>query len=1241
MTEAVFNKERHLKYYLRCLKTFLPHQYTSNDSNRMLLAFFTISGLDILGALDSKITAEERKGFIDWLYRCQVPSGGFRGFTGTDFGIDKRTPENEVWDPANVPATFFALVLLLILGDDLSRVKRIECLEWLPKLQREDGSFGEVLGPGGEAKGGRDLRFCCCAAGTRYILRGRSGRGLEGVSDIDVGRLVEFIQACQTYDGGMSEAPFCESHSGLTYCAIGALTFLRRLPKHQGHMALLSPGSREFEHLLTWLVSRQTSDLGEEEESDEEDDGPPDRSDGLQHGTSNLSLDEKIALLPNLRPPTEESLHWAGFNGRCNKYADTCYSLWNADDGSTISYRPAAQPAISARENAAHYRRVRERHWEFSSKDLRTVGNYTLGRLIGKGSFGKVYLASHKLTNGSKVVLKSSPREDTNLPREIHHHRQFLHPHIARLYEVIVTEKLVWLVLEYCPGDELYNYLLRHGPLPVDKVKRIFTQLVGAVAYVHSRSCVHRDLKLENILLDKHENVKLCDFGFTREYEGKASYLQTFCGTICYSAPEMLKGEKYAGEKVDVWSLGIILYALLAGELPFDEDDDQVTKKRILTEEPVFNDKFPDDGKALINLLLSKRPLIRPSLADILAHPFLAEHAPEQQAILKIARPAPFSTPLERTTLQRMKSAGVNVDEVMESVLAQRCDPLAGWWALLIEKEQRKEVRRERKRREREAEAKNLRRLSAASSRLEKISAALLEVDEEGHASPGTLLQERGRRDRRSLPSQLAVPELPMLPEPVPLQPLDLTIAAPPPPPPPIDKDSVRSGSSTRRRPVPPPKDNTRRPSTLHASASQPELAQHNGILRRRTGRRQYPIISQLASLKHWLMESAKRAKSPHPKSAGGGHRKFFSDRLSPRKGQEAGKKPAPTSPNIPPAGDLATPTQIKRASNASSLAPSSASYSNNRHSYPRQPRPLSTGYPSHRNSLSPSPITPRGSYRRSSTGLRGRKSTSSSVSSIRSIHHTHTHSKASSVSSNSIGSASTPTARPSRSPHSSIKVLPTTPSASARFPSNIRLVRNASNGFRDTHDANGRMQSVFNEAAPAPLLYSPSSSLVFARRKKSAFRGPMLHTANLMASGGMVVTEFPHDNAAMDSAHGASKARAATRKSQIIEEEEDMAEEDIEEVETFSGPDEDPGSPVDAIIRPEEESKPFDCSSDSAAECQKPSLAPAPDIDSSPLRPPRSSSLEASKAGTADAPALRDEDSKTVVVTSTNAVAP
>lgn len=192
----VLNTERHIKYYLRCLKTFLPSAYISNDSNRMLLAFLTLTGLDVLNALNSKTTPEERQTYIDWVYHCQVPSGGFRGFSGTDFGSDNRRPENEAWDPANVPATFFALVNLLILGDDLARVKREECLRWLPKLQRDDGSFGEVLGPGQSVEGNSDLRYCCCAAGIRFILRG-SGKGVEDVEDIDVPRFIEFIQACQ------------------------------------------------------------------------------------------------------------------------------------------------------------------------------------------------------------------------------------------------------------------------------------------------------------------------------------------------------------------------------------------------------------------------------------------------------------------------------------------------------------------------------------------------------------------------------------------------------------------------------------------------------------------------------------------------------------------------------------------------------------------------------------------------------------------------------------------------------------------------------------------------------------------------------------------------------------------------------------------------------------------------------------------------------------------------------------
>jgi serine/threonine protein kinase len=250
------------------------------------------------------------------------------------------------------------------------------------------------------------------------------------------------------------------------------------------------------------------------------------------------------------------------------------------------------------------------------------------------------------------------------------------------------------------------------------------------------------------------------DFGFTREYEGKSNYLQTWCGTVCYSAPEMLKGEKYAGEKVDVWSLGIILYALLVGELPFDDDDETVTKMKILKEEPNYPENFPPQAKELCQSLLSKRPILRPTLAEILQNPWLSEHAPRQQEILKLQQPAPFSTELEKEVLHRMRAAGVDIDMVIENVLAQRCDALAGWWTLLLEKEERKAKRRERKRKEKEAEAKSLRRLSAASSRLDKLAPTIRETDEEGLHSPtpADTPKSRGRSmNRKSLHGRFTV----------------------------------------------------------------------------------------------------------------------------------------------------------------------------------------------------------------------------------------------------------------------------------------------------------------------------------------------------------------------------------------------------------------------------------------------------------------------------------------------------
>ena len=703
----------------------------------------------------------------------------------------------------------------------------------------------------------------------------------------------------------------------------------------------------------------------------------------------------------------------------------------------------------------------------------------------------------------------------------------------------------MWLALEYCPGDELYNHLLEHGRMEAGKVQKIFTQLVGAVSYVHNKSCVHRDLKLENILLDKNENVKLVDFGFTREYQGTTSYLQTWCGTVCYSAPEMLRGEKYAGEKVDVWSLGIILHALLCGELPFDEDDDAATKARILKEEPVFPDYMPDPARELIKKLLSKRPLLRPALADVLKDPWLSEHAPAQQEILKLQQPAPFSTQLEKETLQRMRSAGVDIDMVIENVLSQRCDSLAGWWALLIEKEQRKEKRRERKRKEREAEAKSLRRLSAASGRL----LALGEIHE---GEEGVLIDSpraRGRRMTRPNGRPTSITELPKVAERKTPTPESTRPDS-------NSKETAKEESRSRSRPPPPPKDYNlpppRRPrnmsrgsgSMLRVVTNNPDLLSPEYVpqpARKRRTLMQQPLKEQLAWVKNWFKEGAyKRGKSPNESMGKKGANSTPQFALNGQRGMEQGNlrdlKRTTTGPIT---------TQHRKESTGS--RPDLQS----RATLPARPRISTTASTESRTSvqrkrtsLSPHTITPHSSVRRSSAGLRGRKSTSSSVSSIRSTyqtHHQHTHSKASSTSSASLASpsglSSASGSRMGRSPHSSVKVLPSTPTTSS-FPSGIRVSR------RPTPSGLGTLPT-FSEAKGAFGGMGPGSPglPVFARRKRSVFKGP-----------GMSGSPSGFGRVAMG-ASGSRRSGSIPRKSgEMIpgiteEDEEEMLEEEEEEM--------------------------------------------------------------------------------------------
>ncbi|KAK0543691.1 hypothetical protein OC846_006326 [Tilletia horrida] len=289
---------------------------------------------------------------------------------------------------------------------------------------------------------------------------------------------------------------------------------------------------------------------------------------------------------------------------------------------------PTSRAAATAKHKAALASAYQELSKELlASSQLKTVGNYTLGRPIAEGTFGKVRLATHRLTS-TRVAIKQIPKSHPSsqaaaaaLTREIHHHRRLHHPHVIQLYEVLATESSIWMVSELCAGGELYDYLVERGVLPEAEAQRLFGQLCLAVAYIHDRGIVHRDLKLENVLLDEMCNVKLGDFGFTREYE-RRKLMDTFCGTTGYAAPEMLAGKKYTGQEVDIWSLGIILYALVTGSLPFDDDDEDVMRLKILQGDYVIPDELSEDAKDLIRSILKQNPNERLGIRAILSHPW-------------------------------------------------------------------------------------------------------------------------------------------------------------------------------------------------------------------------------------------------------------------------------------------------------------------------------------------------------------------------------------------------------------------------------------------------------------------------------------------------------------------------------------------------------------------------------------------------------------------------------------------
>jgi 5'-AMP-activated protein kinase catalytic alpha subunit len=211
---------------------------------------------------------------------------------------------------------------------------------------------------------------------------------------------------------------------------------------------------------------------------------------------------------------------------------------------------------------------------------------------------------------------------DQNIKREIDSMKRFRHPHIVKLYEVIETQADVFMVMEYVDGGELFDFIVSNGKLSEDTARYYFQQIISAVSYCHKHKVVHRDLKPENLLLDSVNNtIKIADFGLsTIIVDG--DFLKTSCGSPNYAAPEVISAKLYTGPEVDVWSCGVILYALLTGRLPFDDDYIPLLFTKIKEGKYVMPEYLSDSCKDLISKMLIVDPLRRISILDIKKHPW-------------------------------------------------------------------------------------------------------------------------------------------------------------------------------------------------------------------------------------------------------------------------------------------------------------------------------------------------------------------------------------------------------------------------------------------------------------------------------------------------------------------------------------------------------------------------------------------------------------------------------------------
>ncbi|XP_028993050.1 serine/threonine-protein kinase SIK1 [Betta splendens] len=320
------------------------------------------------------------------------------------------------------------------------------------------------------------------------------------------------------------------------------------------------------------------------------------------------------------------------------------------------------------------------------------VGFYEIIRTLGKGNFAVVKLAKHKVTKTQvaiKIIDKTrlNPSNLEKIYREVQIMKLLNHPHIIKLYQVMETKDMLYIVTEYAKNGEMFDHLTSNGRMSEDEARKKFWQILTAVDYCHRHHIVHRDLKTENLLLDANMNIKLADFGFGNFYNA-GEPLSTWCGSPPYAAPEVFEGKEYEGPQLDIWSLGVVLYVLVCGSLPFDGPSLPALRQRVT--EGRFRIPFfmSQDCESLIRKMLVVDPAKRITVAQIKQHRWmLADPTAAHQTLCHSlteynSNLGDYSEPV----LGIMNTLGIDRQKTIESLQSSSYNHFSAIYYLLLER---------------------------------------------------------------------------------------------------------------------------------------------------------------------------------------------------------------------------------------------------------------------------------------------------------------------------------------------------------------------------------------------------------------------------------------------------------------------------------------------------------------------------------------------------------------------------